>query len=266
MEHAFTPRSTATLLVQDQHIRFLKEARAGTPLHMTGAVVTMEESGATLLQVLYHSRTGEPAASFLTRIAHASPLSLRPFPWPSRAREAAEALVSPVPPFAGPRSIAGGPVESSASMERAEHLGLGCIGRGVVGPRDCDVFGRMAVPDFIGRVSDGVPGLLSGVRTAVGDAAEAPVARIGGAVLEYRLVYLRWPQAGDHLELRSGLAGVEEKTQRLVHWLLDPSTGAPWASAEAVAVNLDLDARKIVPIAPRAREALKGRIIADLAL
>jgi acyl-CoA thioester hydrolase len=89
---------------------------------------------------------------------------------------------------------------------------------------------------------------------------------MGGAVLEYRLLYLDWPVAGSHIEMRSGLSGVADKTQRLVHWLVDPLSGRPWCSAEAVAVNLDLDARKIVPIAPEARAALQSIIIPDLTL
>jgi acyl-CoA thioester hydrolase len=56
------------------------------------------------------------------------------------------------------------------------------------------------------------------VTAALGEAAPK---RLGGAVLEYRMLYLDWPQAGDHVALRSGLAGVDGRTQRLVHWMLD---------------------------------------------
>ena len=151
-------------------------------------------------------------------------------------------------------------------MARAVELGLICIGRGAVKPQDCDVFGRMRAEEFIGRVSDGVPNLLGRVRKAVTEAAPEKIARVGGAVLEYRLRYLDWPSAGDHLELRSGLAAVEDKTQRMVHWMLDPVSGKAWGSAEAVAVNFDLDARKIIPIAPEARAALEGYVVKGLTI
>ena len=143
-------------------------------------------------------------------------------------------------------------------MSRADALGLGCAGRGAIRPQDCDVFGRMRAEEFIGRVSDGVPGLLGKVRKAVIEAAPQKVERVGGAVLEYRLLYLDWPRAGDHIELRSGIAAVEDKTQRMVHWLLDPVSGGVWGSAEAVAVNFDLDARKIIPIAPGSAGGAQG--------
>jgi acyl-CoA thioester hydrolase len=66
----------------------------------------------------------------------------------------------------------------------------------------------MRPEEFIGRVSDGIPALLTNLRSAVGEAAGNRVGRIGGAVLEYRLLYIDWPRAGDHWEIRSGLAEI----------------------------------------------------------
>jgi acyl-CoA thioester hydrolase len=265
MPEAFNARAAATLIVRDHHIRFLKEARAGAPLHMTGGVVALDDSEALLLQTLIHTRTGEPCATALTRVIHTTTTG-RAFPWPARTRAAAEALTVEVPTYAAPRSIHAGPIETTASLAAADALGLGCGARGVIAPQDCDALGRMRAEVFIGRVSDGVPGLLAPVRQAVVEAAAEPPGRIGGAVLEYRLAYLAWPMAGDHLELRSGLKGFDDKTQRMVHWLLDPVSGQPWGVSEAVAVNFDLDTRKIIPIAPAAREALQGYVKDGLSL
>jgi acyl-CoA thioester hydrolase len=266
MPDAFTPHAPASLIVQDHHLRFLREAHAGTPLHMTGGIVHMNDASATVLLVLFHTRTGEPAAACLTRLIHAEPESGRAFPWPKRALAAAENLKVEVPAYAAPRSITAAPLSPQASLARADALGLGCAARGAIRPQDCDVFGRMRAEEFIGRISDGVPGLLDRVRKAVKAAAPEKTARMGGAVLEYRLLYLDWPRAGDHMQLRSGIAAVEDKTQRLVHWLLDPVSGGVWGSAEAVAVNLDLDARKIIPIAPEARAVLNEFVVEGLTI
>jgi acyl-CoA thioester hydrolase len=263
LPQAFTARANATLLVQDHHIRFLKEAHAGAPLHMTGGVIEMGDTDARLLQVLVHTRTGEPCATCISRIAHVD-RDGRPFAWPARSRAAATALAVEVPAHAAPRSIDAGPVQSIASLEAADRLGVGCGARGLIGVQDCDVFGRMRPEVFIGRVSDGVPGLLSPVRKAVTENAVETPKRVGGAVLEYRLIYLAWPKAGDHIELRSGLKAFGDKTQTMVHWLLDPVSGRPWGVSEAVAVNFDLDARKIIPIAPAAREALQAFVTEGL--
>ena len=77
---------------------------------------------------------------------------------------------------------------------------------------------------------------------------------------------LDWPRAGDRVVIRSGLAGVDGPAQRLIHWMLDPNTGRPWGVSEAVAITLDLDARKIVPISAAAQAAMRGMITPGLAL
>lgn len=266
MPEAFSPRAGATLLVREHHIRFLREAKPGAALHMTGGVVSIGEDEAWLLLQLIHSRTGEPAATFQVRVAHTTRAG-RLFPWPKRVREAAKALAMEVPPHVAARSVSLEPVEPTAGLARAEALGMVRTGRGVIDTTQVDAFGRMRAEQFIGRVSDGVGGVVGPIREAVTAAlGEAAPKRLGGAVLEYRMLYLDWPRAGDHVALRSGLAGVDGRTQRLVHWLLDPVSGKAWGTSEAVAVNFDLDTRKIAPISEAAQAAMRPRIVDGLRL
>ena len=267
MPQAFSSHANATLLVREQHIRFLREARPGAPLFMRGAVLEMGESEARLLLVLYHTVSGEPAASFQTVVAHvAASDETRAFPWPRRTVALARDLTIETPPYAAARSVGLEPFTSQASVARAETLKLTTISAGAFAGQDCDVFGRMRTEQFIGRISDGIGTLAAQSRSMIAETAEGRPARVGGAVLEYRLVNLAWPRAGDRFVVRSGMAGFEERTQRLVHWMLDPNTGRPWGVSEAVAVTLDLDARKIVPISPAARERLAQRRIEGLTL
>ena len=266
LPHAFAPGAGATLLVRDQHIRFLRECRPGAALHMTGGVIEMGEEEARLLQLLIHSKTGEIAATFQTTVAHVTPGEARPFPWPRRTLELAEALKVDVPKEAQARSIVLDPVESQASLQRAEELGLIRISLGAVGRADVDTFGRMGIEQFIGRVSDGIPSLVGAFRDTVAKTAPERPGRVGGAVLEYRLVFLDWPRAGDRVEIRSGLAGVDARTQRLMHWLLDPETGKAWGTSEAIAITFDLDARKVVAISEEAQADLAAHITQGLTL
>lgn len=266
MPHAFAAHANATLLLREHHIRFLREAHAGAPLHMTGGVVEMGETDARLLQVLYHSDSGEPAATFQTRVSHVTPRDGVAFPWPRAAHERAKALTVEVPPFAAARSLDLSDVASTASGERADQLDLVRIAAGAVKASDCDVFGRVGAEQFIGRVSDGIPRLIRSFRETVVAGAEAQPARVGGAVLEYRLLHLGWPRAGDRVEIRSGLVGADARTKRMVHWMLDPETGKAWGASEAVAVTFDLDARKVVPISDEARARLMRHAKAGLAL
>ncbi|MDO8296201.1 MAG: thioesterase family protein [Caulobacter sp.] len=266
LPHAFTAHAGSTLMVREQHIRFLREARAGAALHMTGGVLEMGEDTARLLMLLWHSDSGALAASFQTVVAHVTPAEGRAFPWPRRTADLAAALAIDLPEQARARSLSLEPVQSLASLERADALGLVRIAQGAVSPADCDLFGRMRPEQFIGRVSDGIPRLVRGFRDTVVGALEETPKRVGGAVLEYRLIHLDWPRAGDRLEIRSGLKDADTRTKRIVHWMIDPDTGKAWGASEAVAITFDLDARKIVPITEAARAELMKHAKAGLAL
>ena len=174
--------------------------------------------------------------------------------------------MAPIPDFAAARSLDLSPVESRASLQAADALGLIHLTSGAVLARDCDLFGRMSAEQFIGRVSDGIPGLVERTRKAIVEAMDEKPKRVGGAVLEYRLVHLDWPRAGDRIAIRSGLVSVEARTQRMIHWMLDPETGRPWGVSEAVAVTLDLDKRKIVPVPESAQVLLNAGAVKGLTL
>jgi len=97
---------------------------------------------------------------------------------------------------------------------------------------------------IIGRISDSVPNLLFDWRNRVGQNSGGR--RMGAAVLEYRLRYHRLPQEGDRFVVHTSLGKVMGKTHNLIHWVMDPRSGGPWATCEVIAISLDLDARKAV--------------------
>jgi acyl-CoA thioester hydrolase len=265
MPRAFSAGGEATLVVREKHMRFLREARAGAALTMTGGVVELGEADARLLLVMRHLN-GEPAATFQMVVAHATSRDLRPFPWPQRVRDAAAGLTVEIPPYAAARSIDLAPAKATASLAQADKLGLVRIGLGVIQPQECDVFGRMRGEMFIGRVSDGVGRLFGETRPGPDLAPGEPPPRIGGAVLEYRVLHLGWPRAGDHVELRSGFGGADRRTRRAFHWMVDPVSGEPWASAEAVVISFDLDARKVVTISEAAHAAYLAQAVPGIGL
>jgi acyl-CoA thioester hydrolase len=263
---AFRSHSPATLIVKDHHVRFLREARSRAPLHMVAGVIDIDETEARFLQLLVHSNTGELAASFQTRVAHVTSRDERPFPWSPATRGLAESMRIDVPERARPRSLGLAPSVGAATLGEAERMDLIRVGGGAIGATDCDVFGRMRPEIFIGRVSDGVPALGAALRATDDAPPEDRPPGVGGAVLEYRVAYLAWPRAGDRFDIRSGLAAVGDRTQNLVHWMLDPETGRAWGTAEAVAISLDLEARKIIPISADDQVRLRGRIVQGLTL
>lgn len=261
MGGAFAPDAPATLIVREQHIRFVREARPGAPLVMTAGVLDMGESEARLLFLLRH-RTGELAASFQTLVVHATAADGRPFPWPERMRARVDALAIEVPAEAAPRSIALDPVSSQASLERADALQLPRAALGAIRPADCDAFGRMRAELLMARFSDGIPHLFEGGQPG----ASASGHRVGGAALEYRLIHLDWPHAGDRVELRSGFSGGDARFRRMTHWLLDPDSGRAWGVGEAISVSFDLETRKIITLSGEALAEADARVTPDLTL
>ena len=261
MPRAFAPDAGTTLIVKEQHVRFLKEARPPAPLYITGGVVEIGDTEARLVLLMHH-RSGELAASFQTVVAHAGAHDERPIPWPQAVRDRADALMTEVPDRARARSINLGPVATQASLDRANALGLRRTGLGLIKPTDCDVFGRMRTEVLMGRISDGIPHIFEDHRPA----ALYEDRDVGGVALEYRLIHHRWPRAGDRIELRTGWAGVDARTRRLIHWLLDPDSGEVWGTAEAIAVSFDLKARKIVDLTDDELKVLRTKVNPGLTL
>ncbi len=248
MPGAFAADARATLIVRDQHIRFLREARPGAPLSMTGGVVEIRESDARLLLLLRHA-DGQLAASFQTVVDHATAHDSRAFPLAGpRARARRGAPRGDPAPGGVAQRHARARSRARPAVARADEIGLRRTGLGAVRAADCDLFGRMRTELMMARLSDGIPHIIEGQRAGVADLGK----RAGGAALEYRLIHLAWPRTGDRVELRSGASGGDARFRRLTHWLLDPDSGRPWGVAEAIAVSFDLETRKMITLSDEA--------------
>ena len=259
----FRPKNSSTLVPLDQHIRYMREIHAGKPVYMVGGVLEVGEDEVLLYQELRHTVSDLPSASFRTRVRHVESTTLKGFPWSEATLEKFEQLRIHEPPKeTAPRSVdlTKAPLpHSEISSQIAEDFGVKVIGRGAIPHYHCDTHGRIHPEYFIGRISDSVPNLLGPWRDQIGKDAstDADQRRTGGAVLEFRIIYRDWPKAGDLFELRSSLGALKPKVHSLVHWILNPATGKPWATAEAYAVTFDLDTRKVIEADPTHMDALE---------
>jgi acyl-CoA thioester hydrolase len=233
---------------------------------MVAGVLEMGDCEARILQLLIHSATGELAAGFQTRLSHVTVADARPFSWSPATRALGEGLRMDMPERAAPRSLDLTPSAGVASLAEAERMGLIPLATGAVAAAECDVFGRMRADAVVGRVSDGIPALGAALRAKPGEAWTLRAGGVGGAVLEYRVAYHAWPRAGDRLVVRSGLASIDARTQKYVHWILDPDSGRAWATAEAIAISLDLGARKVIANSAEDLARLGKRVTLGLAM
>jgi acyl-CoA thioester hydrolase len=258
LPEAFRATGRSTLRPRDQHIRYLREARAGEPFVMRAGVLAVQE-GSVLLYMQIDHRSGETCAALRTWVDHIDLGSERVFPWSDSMRAFLEASICTPPDKLGPRSIDfAKPPAVRPQLTQCDAVGAPTIGRGVIRPDQCDHRGVM-FPEFVqGRISDSVGHLLGPWREESARLASGgQTVRAGGAVVETRILYRRWPRAGDRYVIRTGLGYAAEKTHSLVHWMMDPETGEAWATTQVIAVTFDLDARKIIPVPPSQIEALK---------
>jgi len=241
LARTFVANAGATLMVREQYIRFVREARTNAPLTITGGVLALDDDTARLQFVMRHA-DGAIAAAFQTVVAHVTAREGRAFAWSAETRARAAELATTPPEGGAPRSIDLEPVLTRASVARGEKLSLPVTGRGAVLASHCDPFGRMRNEGFMQRLSAAIPHLFA----IAGRPGGAPRPNQGGAAMEYRIVVHAWPRAGDRLEVRSGIGGGDNRVQRIFHWILDPDSGRPWATAQAISVAFDLETRKII--------------------
>ncbi|WP_440412797.1 thioesterase family protein [Neorhizobium petrolearium] len=263
----FSPSSPTTVAFNEHHIRFHREAHAGAPLHMTGGFLQVGETTAFAVLVLHHSESGQVAATFRVRLTHVDAADgTTPQPWPATFRKRASTSLVETPKEAAPRGTDDEPVALTASRERALKLDLKRTAMSLIELDACDAFGRMGSQKFIGAVGGGVKQLTGPIRALVAEHAEARPGKIGGAVLEFRIIYGETPRLGDCFEIWAGLQKTDKRTMSLIFWMVDPFTGRVFGSMQSIAIVFDLDARAIVQISPAATEALTPFVTEGLAL
>ena len=251
----------AGLVPMHQHIRFHRELRPGAPYVMQGGVVEATREGLVLYQEMKHTLSGTIAATFTSTVQWADLEFRTGLQLPSPAIERAPSITVQLPAHAAPRGLDMSPPRPAPTLAEADTLGLLTTLRGLVTQDLCDRFGFMKVQNYMGRLSDSIPNLLAQTLSHARDGADA-----GGAALEYRFIYHRPAAEGDLLVVRSGMKSVGTKTYVWCHWIFDAESGECFATAEAVAVSLDLVQRKAMDIPPQTRALFESLIVPGISL
>jgi len=250
--------------VEEQHIRFLREQRPGAPFFVRAGVLDLDVADGHLLvlEELVSASTDTVAASFVTRSRLFDARSRAPLPMSEALAGRVSAYRVDLPAHAGPRGLEPHLPRPRPRLAEAEALAMFSTYQACVDDSQCDAFGFMTTRHYMGAVADSIPNLvlhMTGVDRSEGG-------RIGGAALEYRFVYHSVPRSGDVLTLRSGLVHVADKAYTICHWLFDLATGEAVATAEAVAITMDLETRRAIAIPDALRERLQKLVIPGLSL
>jgi acyl-CoA thioester hydrolase len=238
--------------IRQQHIRFVREARAATPVRVDCGLLRHTDGELTALSIMYHNASNEPLAAFQT--------TLDTRDWPDAWRAPAPLTA---PAFAQPRGIDPArlppcPPNCGAALA----VGYRIVGQGVIGADECDRTGAVLPHVYIGRVSDGMPNLWVFVNGDA-DAAARADGTLGGAALEYHLAIHAPLREGDVYTHLSGVRAIAAKTQTMSHIIINGRSGACAASATAVGVAMDLTTRRAVAIAPARRARLERLLLGD---
>lgn len=248
------------LTSRDHHVRFLREQRPGAPFFIRGGVVEAHADHFVIYEEMVNTVSNDVAATFRAEAVLVEGATRKPLSFPKEAIAKAEEVKTEIPAHGAFRGLEMTPPRAAPTLAEAEKSGMIRTYMGEVMPDWCDAHGYMTKRHFMGVVSDSIPNLLAQTR---GDDRSANT-KTGGAALEYRFVYRGKPKEGDLLTLRSGLKTVTDKTYTWCHWLFDTETGEAIATAEAVAIALDLEARKSIPIPPEMKAQLEKLVIEGL--
>jgi acyl-CoA thioester hydrolase len=258
---AYARSENARLIPREHHIRFLREQRPGAPLQMVAGILDAGPDRLRVYQEMTNAANGEVAATFSTEVQLVDLASREARPLPPAALDAAARLQMELPAHAAPRGLDMQTPRPSPKLAEADALGMLPTYHGQVTPAMCDADGWLATRSYMGIVSDAVPNLMAQVH-----GADRSQSSVGGAALEYRFVYRKSLRAGDLITLRSGIRQLAPKTYTFVHWMFDLSTGEAIATAEVVAIMLDLKARKAIEIPEQVKTVLERVLIPEASI
>ncbi len=240
--------------VRAQHVRFLKEARPAAPLTVNAGLAASDGPELTLYNEVRHTLSGELLATLITELeivgADGAP---RPFTPSSGAPRCA------IPAEGGPRGLRRGP---PLRPDYASVAGMGFveIGRGAVAPWECDPAGDLELFQYVGRMSDSVVNLLAHFQTEE-EMSRRSHGIEGGALVELRIAFHAPLRAGSLFTIHSGVAAVGRKTQHFVHLFFDEISRSCVATAQGVAVAMDLRTRRSIELPEARRRNIEGLLL-----
>lgn len=249
LEHANAGSGMRCLRVV--HLRFLREAAVATPITIEVGLVEQGLNRLVLLAAV--RRTGLPA-DLATAVCEFD-LTDSTEDWlPGEAHVA-------VPDHAKPRGIPGQTsIFAEDTFSEALARGFRQVGSGVIADNECNQHDELEPYRYMGRLSDAMPNFWAQFQSE--DEIKARGQGIlGGAVLEYRLEYHHPITCGSAFAHLAGLSDIGNKTQHIQHLLFNAGTGQCCLSAQALGIQMDLVARKSIPISPAQRNRFSALLI-----
>lgn len=245
---SISPRTT--------HCRYHKELRAGALVSVKTHVVQASSDKLVLCHVLSDGATDDIAATLVVRYDLQNSDG-QTIPWnDAQCTDFARAKAD-LPASAQARSIVQDEVPAPLTLATSFDLPLFDIFRGIVQTEHCCAQGFMRSQFLMGRISDGAGHLW---QTVGFDRYRLVKDNLGTVVLETRVDFYQPVTAGQGLIIRSALLSVTGRTLHYRHFIFDMESGVQVGGGEVVALLMDMDTRKSVPLTPEDIERLTPHI------
>lgn len=242
------------------HVRFLSELRVSDCLTIESGILEIDERCLTVYSEMRNSVTADVSATFVTQLESMNVDDGRPAEMPEDLKARARNLITTLPDYATPRSAGlGGALPVLARSDIEKHQ-LVPIYNGVITPAQCNVYGWMTQPHYMGRYSDGGGHLWNALNM---DRQSLNAVGMGVALIENEQRYIYPLRPGMLITVASAIRSLARKTTGFAHYMFNAETGTLVATAEATAVLLDLEARRSVEFTPEQQSKLRAAMKAQ---
>ena len=244
-----TELGNKNISLKKAHIRFLREQRPGAPFFIKAGILDINQSTIKIYLELIETITKNASATFNFEFSFTDSFS---FNQREKLRTKMNELQIEMPEYGIARGLSM-QKEAPMSLRQASDKNMLDSFEAVVLLRQCDDYKLIKPSSYMGIVSDSTPHLLA----YTGTIDENGMTGVGSAALEYRFDFLKYVALGTHLKTKSAVGSIASKTFVWKHWIFDVENSDVAAIASAVAVTMDLNKRKSIPIPFEMLEALR---------
>ncbi len=267
----------ARLAQVDSYTRYHREQFEDATLNVRGGVLEVGRGTIRAYFEVDNDAKGEVAASFIMVMALVDRATRAPLALPDAVVAATAGLMTELPDHGRPRTVDLGTPRLDVTYEAlAARLGdeiadpMSRRMEATIAAEDCDEHG------FLSDTEDMMFGMLRNMRPADDGRPQlqqwGPPTfttdeghRFGWASMETRIVRIAQPRAGDQVCSIGAEIGLHDKVRHSRRWIFNVTTGQVVSMNDNIALALDLDARRPIPIPPTLRGQLEKRHFPDFA-
>ncbi|WP_417670568.1 acyl-CoA thioesterase [Roseibium sp.] len=225
-----------------RHVRYHNELRCGDLVSVRSHAALDGPHIFTVVHEMRNASTGTLAATAIDGYAPTAAAA-------KQIRPRFKNVIKDMPADAAPRGLSATPAPHKTTLASILNAGAQVCFRGTVLPRDIGPEGRADDRFALGAFTDAVPHVWQ--QTPMNHAYLSQN-NFGRVAVEMKLTWISPLKTGDMFLIASAPTSVQSKTFTLRHHLFESRTQRLAAVCDVVALVMDLEARKAVPLPERA--------------